>query len=206
MMGMFNLDTDQLIEKAMAGDSQAQQSLLTRHRSRLQRMIGVYLDPRLSARVDPSDILQEALTCAAERLVTYLEEQPIAFYPWLRQFVHNELTNIHRRHVLAQRRAVGREQPLGSLISDGSAMHLADRLVSRDSSPSQKFQEKEFRDQVKAALSKLSAADRELLLMRCAEQLSVGEISDTLGITQAAARSRITRALQKLNRCLGGPK
>ncbi len=200
---MFELDTDQLIEMAHAGDSQAQQALLTRHRKRLRRMIGVFLDPRISARVDPSDILQDALTVAAQRLPQYLEDQPIAFYPWLRQFVHNELANIHRRHVLAQRRAVGREQPVGSVVSDASAMHLADRLVSREASPSQNVQAQELKAQVKAALSQLSADERELLLMRCAEQLSVNEISDVLGITESAARSRITRTLQKLNRHLG---
>lgn len=200
---MFEIDTEQLIEMAQTGDSRAQHLLLTRHRPRLRRMIGVFLDPRLMARVDASDILQEALTVAAQRLPQYLEDRPIAFYPWLRQFVRNELVNIHRRHILAQRRSVGREQPFGSLISDASAMQLADRLVSREASPSQNAQAEELREQVKAALASLSNEERELLLMRCSEQLGVDEISDILGITESAARSRITRTLQKLHRHLG---
>jgi RNA polymerase sigma-70 factor (ECF subfamily) len=201
---MFDVDTDSLIERAKAGDTSAQQSLLMRHHERLRRMISVFLDPRLSARVDPSDVLQDALTCAAARLPEYLRHQPVAFYPWLRQIVRNELIDIHRRHVLAQRRAVDREQTFGWGISDASAMRIADRLTSDESSPSQKLQAKERRDRVKAALSKLPSADRELLLMRCAEQLTVEEISEVLGISLTAVRSRLRRGLQKLSLRLKG--
>ena len=64
---MFEIDTEKLIEMAQTGDSQTQHLLLTRHRPRLRRMIGVFLDPRLIARVDTSDILQEALTVCGRR-------------------------------------------------------------------------------------------------------------------------------------------
>jgi RNA polymerase sigma-70 factor (ECF subfamily) len=195
-------DTDRLIELARYGDTEAGESLLGRHRSRLRCMVAVFLDPRLSSRLDPSDIVQEALTVAAKRLPVYLESRPIPFYPWLRQFVHNELANIHRRHVLAQRRSVGREERPGWLVSDASALQMADRLMSREPSPSQHLQLQELKDQIKTALARLSATERELLLMRCAEHLSISEISDVLGISPSAARSRITRALQKLNQHL----
>jgi RNA polymerase sigma-70 factor (ECF subfamily) len=145
-------DTDQLIERARAGESQAQQALLRRHRKRLRRMIGVFLDPRISARVDPSDVLQEALTCAATRLPEYLEHRPIAFYPWLRQIVRNELINVHRLHVTAQRRAIGREQDFGSEVSDASAMQLANRLVGRETTPSQQTSPDGFHPAVGSAL------------------------------------------------------
>src|SRR5262249_54030050 len=54
-------DTEQLLERVAAGDPAARELLLDRHRRRLRRMIGLRLDRRLWARVDPSDVLQETL-------------------------------------------------------------------------------------------------------------------------------------------------
>ena len=78
-------DTDHLIEQASQGDNRARQELLARHRRRLRRMIEVHFDRRLAARVDPSDVVQEALVEAARLLDTYLRDRPLPFYPWLRQ-------------------------------------------------------------------------------------------------------------------------
>ncbi len=199
---MPETDTDQLLTFAQSGDSVALEKLLTRYRDRLRRMINVFLDPRVSARIDPSDVLQEALTCAATRLPSYLEKRPIAFYPWLRQIVREQLIQVHRQHVQAERRSVRRERRLGAEISDASAMQLAERLVSSGTSPSQKMDAEEMKSKLKAALAELPETDRELLLMRCVEQLSIGEITAVLGISETAAKSRLRRGLQKLNRLL----
>lgn len=97
---MTDCDTDQLLDHARAGDTSAQAELLSRYRDRLRRMIAAFVDPQLAARLDPSDILQDALTTAAIKLPNYLEEQPIGFYPWLRQIVREQLIMAHRKHVL----------------------------------------------------------------------------------------------------------
>ncbi len=199
---MPETDTDRLLTLAQNGDSVALQRLLTRYRDRLRRMINVFLDPRVSARIDPSDVLQEVLVCAATRLPSYLEKRPIAFYPWLRQIVREQLIQVHRQHVQAERRSVRRERRLGAEISDASAMQLAERLVSSGTSPSQKMDAEEMKSKLKAALAELPETDRELLLMRCVEKLSIGEITAVLGISETAAKSRLRRGLQKLNRLL----
>ena len=56
-----------------------------RYRDRLRRLVAVRLDPRLAARADASDVVQEALADAARKLDGYLRDRPIPFYPWLRQ-------------------------------------------------------------------------------------------------------------------------
>ena len=71
--------TEQLIQRAQAGDDSAAQELLMMYRERLRRMIAVRIDSRLSARIDPSDVVQEALIDASRKLPHYLEEQPISF-------------------------------------------------------------------------------------------------------------------------------
>ena len=64
-------------------------------------MVAVRADPRLAARVDPSDVVQEALMDAAGKLGRYLATKPLPFYPWLRQLALERLVNLHRRHVQA---------------------------------------------------------------------------------------------------------
>jgi RNA polymerase sigma-70 factor (ECF subfamily) len=198
-IAMPETNSDQLLSLARAGDTHAQQELLMLHRERLKRMISAYLDPRLTARLDPSDVLQEALTCAAVRLPQYLKDQPLQFYPWLRQIVREQLITVHRKHVQADRRSVRKEQALWAEFSEASAIQLASRLVSGESSPSRQASIRELRIRVKQALGELNEPDRELLLMRFVEQLKIREISEVLDISESAVKSRLARALQKLN-------
>jgi RNA polymerase sigma-70 factor (ECF subfamily) len=74
-------DTDQLIEQTGAGDNAAAHELLVPCRPRLRRMVAVHSDRRISTRVDPSDVVQEAFAEAFQRLPRYLQERTISFYP-----------------------------------------------------------------------------------------------------------------------------
>src|SRR5947209_19815970 len=92
-------DTDQLLAAARTGDASARGRLLEHHRHRLRGMVALRLDPRLAARVDPSDLVQETLAVAHRRLDDYLRDRPLPFYPWLRQIAADRLADAHRRHV-----------------------------------------------------------------------------------------------------------
>ena len=197
-------DTDHLVEQARRGDASARGQLLARHRGRLRKMIGVRMDRRLAARVDPSDVVQEALAEADRRLDDYLRERPLPFYPWLRQLAWDRLVDLHRRHVGAARRSVTREEPGVLNLPDESAAELAGRLVDRASSPSEHALREELRGRVRLALERLAPADREVLVLRHLEQLSTAETAAVLGVSQAAVKSRHLRALQRLRGVLGG--
>ena len=114
-------DTDELLRSAGLGDEAARTELLARHRDRLRRMVAVRIDRRLAARVDPSDVVQEALADAALGLSGYLRDRPLPFYPWLRQVAWLRLVQLYRHHVVAQRRSVDREVPAEPPIADASA-------------------------------------------------------------------------------------
>ena len=57
-----------LLERARAGDQAAVNELFARHRARLRRMVELRLDRRLQARIDASDVIQDAYLEAATRL------------------------------------------------------------------------------------------------------------------------------------------
>ena len=194
-------DTEELLDRAGRGDPAATDQLLERHRPRLRRMVAVRLDPRLAARVDPSNVVQDTLADAARRLPDYLRQRPVPFYPWLRRLAADRLTALYRRHVRAASRSVELEEP--PPLSDRSALALAERLFARGSSPSARLHRQERRDRVRAALAVLSERDREVLVLRHLEQLSAREIAGVLGLTEAAVYTRHLRALRRLKDILG---
>src|SRR5438445_7328535 len=99
-------DTEELLRRAGGGDRDARGALLQRHHDRLRRMVALRMDPRLAARVDPSDIVQDSLAEADQQLDIYIRDQPLPFYPWLRQIAWDRLADAHRRHIRAARRSV----------------------------------------------------------------------------------------------------
>src|SRR5262245_32460234 len=109
-MASHDANTQQLIEQASRGDSWSRQQLLERYRGRLCRMVAIRLDRRVAARLDPSDVVQEALLDAAQQLSEYLRQRPLPFYPWLRRFAWEHLIKMHQRHLAARRRSVVREE------------------------------------------------------------------------------------------------
>jgi len=190
---MAELDTEQLLDAAAQGDGQARGQLLTRHLARLRRMVAVRLDRRLAARVDPSDVVQEALAEADRRLDAYLSERPISFYPWLRQLAWSQLRELYRQHVQARRRSVTREAPPG--LPDGSVFELAERLLDAGTGPSAGMRRDERRAAVRMALDRLRDRDREVLVLRYLEQLSTAEAAAVMEVSEGAAKVRLLRAL-----------
>jgi RNA polymerase sigma-70 factor (ECF subfamily) len=193
-------DTDKLLAQASQGDAAAGHQLLTRHRERLKRMVAVRFDRRLLARLDPSDVVQEALAEAARRLPDYLRERPLPFYPWLRQLAADRLDKAYRRHLQAGKRDARREE---APLPDESALELAQRLLDRGTSPSKRLDRREVRERVRTALARLPERDREVLVLRYLEQLSTREVADILGIPEGTVKSRHVRALERLRGLLG---
>ena len=198
MMTEKQPDTDTLLRRAGAGDTSAAGQLLDRNRRRLRQMVAVRIDPRLSARVDPSDVVQEALAEASLRLPDYLRDRPLPFYPWLRQIAWERLVHLHYRHVEAQKRSVKREGRQVFFLPDQSAMQLADRLVAGGTSPSRNLLREELRERVRLVLDRLEPHDREVLVLWHLEQLSANEIAAVLEMTESGVKSRYRRALERL--------
>lgn len=195
-------DTDVLLDQAQQGDAEARQRLLTRHRDALRKMIQVRLDRRLLARLDPSDVIQEILLAADQKLDRYLEKRPIPFYPWLRQLAWEKLIELHQAHLRTRKRSVLREEMPVAALPDESVLELAERLLASGTSPSGNLLRKELRQRVREALAQLREKDREILVLRYLEQLSLREIAAIMGSTEGAIKVRHVRALDRLRKLL----
>ena len=191
-------DTEDLLRQAEQGDLGARDGLLARHRDRLRKMIAWRIDRRLATRVDPSDVVQEVLLEASGKMDCYLRDRPLPFFPWLRSLAGEHLVVLHRRHVRTKGRSVLREE--GGLLNlpDESVAELAARLVTSSTSPTQQVLRQELRERVRQALAGLSERDREILVLRNLEQLSVADTAAVLEISAGAVKVRHLRALERL--------
>lgn len=161
------------------------------------------MDARLSARIDASDVIQEAMIEASRRLPAFLAKNDAMFYPWLRAIAWERLIQLSRKHITAKKRSVQLEAPAGLRLPDASTTQLTRQLAASLSTPSAAAIRKELQHRVQTHLESLSAKDQEILLLRHLEQLSMKEIAATLDITLVAAQSRYFRALERMHHLVG---
>jgi RNA polymerase sigma-70 factor (ECF subfamily) len=195
--------TTRLLERARAGDKAALNELIGRHRARLRRMVELRLDRRLQARIDASDVIQEACVEVVTRLDEYLSEPSYPLFLWLRLIVGERLLKLHRHHLGTQMRDAGLEVSIyrGALPAASSAA-LAAQLLGKHTSPTQAAMRAERMMRVQEALNTLDPIDREVLSLRHFEEMSLAETALSLGIEEAAAAKRYIRALKRLKTIL----
>jgi RNA polymerase sigma-70 factor, ECF subfamily len=192
-------DSTDPIDQLRAGDRGALAALFDRHRVRLRRMVELRIDPRVRARLDPSDVLQEAFLDVARDLDAYLAGPKLPPMLWLRLHVGRRLTTLHRQHLGTRMRDASLEISLyQGALPEASSAALASMLLGRDTSPTQAVQRVERLLRVQEALNSLDPIDREVLALRHFEQLGRVEAAQVLGITQEAGAKRYFRALKRL--------
>jgi RNA polymerase sigma-70 factor, ECF subfamily len=188
-----------LIERLRAGDRAALADLFERYRDRLRRMVELRMDPRLRARLDASDVLQEAYLELAGDLDAYVAAPTLEPLLWMRLHVGRRLTTLHRRNLGTQMRDAGLEISLyRDALPEASSAALASMLLGRHTSPTQAAQRAERLLRIQEALNTLDPIDREVLALRHFAQLSRAEAALVLGITQEAGAKRYFRALKRL--------
>ncbi|MEO2014088.1 MAG: sigma-70 family RNA polymerase sigma factor [Fuerstiella sp.] len=196
--------TQQLLNGAKEGNTQAVNDLIERHRQAVRRLVQMRLDNAVARRVDASDVVQDVMFEASRRLEDYLRNPSMPFHIWLRQLAKDRVIDMHRRHRAAQRRSVDREQHVSSLgHDDASTADLAALLKDTELTPAATTVRKEMEERFLQALNELNEDDRELIMMRHFEHLGNGEVAVALGLSAPAAGMRYLRAIRRLRESLG---
>jgi RNA polymerase sigma-70 factor (ECF subfamily) len=195
--------TKGMLNDARTGDLAAVDRLLSEFREPLRRVVHLRLDPVLARRVDASDIVQDVMLEANQRLVEYLRSPGMPFHLWLRNLAQDRIIDTYRRHRQAQRRSIDKEQPLHRPAwADESSLQFASQLADAEQTPASAAIHHELQRQLESAMTQLPDDDREIILMRHHEQLSNQDVAAALKLSEAAASMRYLRALRKLRAVL----
>lgn len=174
-------------------------SEFSKHRESLWKAVFFRLDHRLSGRVDPDDVLQEAWLDANRRLNQFVREKNSwSMLVWIRVILKQTLVNVHRRHFFSKKRDASKEVAKNQHHEKDNAPTLAETCFARTATPSRVVMRKELATEIESALDQMRPNDRAILLMRHFDELANKEIAQRLGISEKAASTRYVRAIERL--------
>ena len=172
----FEEDDAQLVRRCLDGDREAFEPLAERYAKVLYNVAYRMTGDREDAR----DIAQTALLKAYEKLSSY--NPSFKFFSWIYRIMVNESLDL-----LRQRRPSGPLDP---------------RLASSSKDPEAEAREAELASKLRAAMSELTADQREVLQLRHYVDLSYAEMAKALGIAEKTVKSRLFSARRKLGELL----
>ena len=169
---------DALMLAWAAGDASAFEVLYGRHRGPLFRFLLAQLRDRPLAEELYQDVWQRVIAARA----TWRPEA--AFATWLYRIAHNRLND----HWRAQR-----HRPPAPLDAELRTAALAD-----PEHPGSVAEQHEQRQRLQQALDELPDEQRETVLLRLQQELSLEEIGRITGVGRETVKSRLRYALDKL--------
>jgi RNA polymerase sigma-70 factor (ECF subfamily) len=187
-----------VIQRAQEGDAQCLGELLALYRGYLTGIAVARLDPRLRARCNPSDIVQETMLEAFRDFPQFRGGLEREFLAWIRQILANNLSRAVQTHLLANKRDVRRELNIGQ-VSNGSRTEKQENWIAgKDISPSSILQQREQWGNVLDKVEKLPPHYRDVLVWRHVDELPFEEIAKRIGKSSGAVRMIWLRALESL--------
>lgn len=184
-----------LLARARGGDPAALGRLLDGHRDALGRRADYLLGGRIASRVDSGDAVQQTFLDAHAAFPRFAGGTADEFGAWLTAVLDHNIGRLLRDHTRRQKRAVGRECPLGT-GSDGAADGPV--LPGRLTTPSQRAMRAEDAERLLRALDALPADQREAVRLRHLDGRSLAEIAESMGRSLSATAGLIKRGVQAL--------
>ncbi|QEH31820.1 ECF RNA polymerase sigma-E factor [Aquisphaera giovannonii] len=191
-----------LLEAARGLDATARGVLLERYRNYLRLMARSISDGPLRARLDPSDIVQEAFLKAHREFDGFAGRTEPELVAWLRQILVRTMAD-QAKHHRRQGRDPRRQQSLEAALDRSSAaIHRA--LTAPLTTPSSHLQRRERAVLLADALEKLPPDYREVFILRSLEHIPVEEIAARMGRSANAVYKLWFRAMASLKGELEG--
>jgi RNA polymerase sigma-70 factor (ECF subfamily) len=174
--------TYNLLERAKGGDEQALETLFARHIPNLRRWASGRLPRWARDLADTSDLVQDTVLQVFKRVEAFEPRGEGALQAYLRQAVINRIRN--------EIRSKGRRP---------SVEYLDDQAPSDRTSPLEAAIRQQQFDRYDAAMSRLTEAERHLIVARVELGLTYEEIAEAVGKPSwNAARMAVARALVRL--------
>ena len=175
---------------------------LEHYRDYLHLLSRVGVDARLRALADSSDVVQQTLLRAQERIGQFRGTSEAELLAWLRAILARQLADLGRRagQVEWQKR-----QSLEAALEQSSA-RLASWLADGRPSPGEQVQRREQLLRLAEALSRLPRDQRTAVELHHLEGCSVVEIGRRMGRSAGSVAGLLHRGLKALRAELGDPE
>lgn len=154
------------------------------------------LDPRLRAKVDDADVVQQTLLEAHRDWDQFRGTTVAERFAWLRQILARNLSNLLRDFTRDKRNV--RREWVPDAAAESSAARLDGWLAVDQSTPGTVAERNEELTRVAVALAALPEAQREAVVLRHWHSRSVAEIADHLNTTRDAVTGLLYRGLKAL--------
>jgi RNA polymerase sigma-70 factor (ECF subfamily) len=178
-----------LVHRFNAGDEAAFIEIVTRYRAKLLAVaLGL-----LRNHADAEEIAQDAFIRAHRGLARFRGDSSLS--AWLHCITLNLSRN---RYWYFYRRRRHTTQSLDCAISADNQATFADLVACNSPGPVREAATREFSALVTECMTKLSAGQRGILMLRNVRQHSYRDIAQTLGISIGTVKSRIGRARREL--------
>jgi RNA polymerase sigma-70 factor (ECF subfamily) len=180
-----------LLQRAQRGDRPAYGQLVLLYQDRLYNAIVRLVGDREEAR----ELTQEAFTRGLMKLDSFRGDA--SPYTWLFRIAVNlaisRLRKVQRHRVFSLSSSPSNGNGTGG--GEDQASVLMDRLAARQAdTPAQNLEKREQGEQVLAALGRLDAEYRAVLVMRDIEGFDYQQMADVLGLPLGTLKSRLFRA------------
>ena len=196
-----------LLTRARAGDPEPLGELLQWYSNYLSVLANTQLDRRLRRRVNPSDIVQEAMLAAHRDFPGFRGTSQGELLCWLRQILIHTLHASFSRHVKAEKRDIRKEISIDAISArlENSASRLPFVLARDTESPSAPLQAEENLVRLGEQLDQLKPHYRDIIVFRIIDGLSFDEIATRMGKSSGAVRMLWLRALEAYKSLGAGP-
>jgi RNA polymerase sigma-70 factor (ECF subfamily) len=156
-------------------------------RSNLEVLARVHLDPRLRGKLDPADVVQQAMLRAYAAWPEMKNPQQPVLAAWLRRILARTLADLVK-HYDRDRRAVDLERSFEAEL-DQSASALAGWVAADQTSPSRAAVRNEELLRLANALTALPEPQREVVVLKHLRGWTLQRIADHLGRTVPSVAS-----------------
>jgi RNA polymerase sigma-70 factor (ECF subfamily) len=158
------------------------------------------MGPRLQAKLDASDVVQQALLQAHQGRAQYRGGTEAEWLAWLRAVLASALAAAARRFD-ARARDPARERSLEAELALSSS-RLEGLLAADQSSPSERAVRGEETLRLAAALARLPEDQRRVVELHHLKGLPVAEVAQEMGRTRPAVVGLLFRGLKRLRELL----